>query len=118
MSLSQRDTIRLVKSYNYHPKISNIQMGEIDYWRLCDTNGIQTNEDCTVFSFQMSYLGKTGFTEQRIIGNQIPDSICLQIGVYGLNNMVFFTNIRAINHENNKILHLTPFNLIPIKRED
>jgi len=118
LGFSQSDTIRLVKSYNYHPKISNIQIGEIDYWKLCDTSGIQTNENCTVFSFQMSYFGKNGFTEKRIIGNQIPDSICLQIGVYGLHNMIFFTNIQALNHENNKIIRLTPFNLTPIKRED
>ena len=118
LSFSQTDTIRLVKSYNYHPMIANTQLGDIAYWKLCDSNGMQTKENCSILSFDMSYFGKNGFTEIHISGSTIPDSICTEIGVYGIDNMMFFNNIRAMSHENYKIMHLSSMNLMPVRREE
>ena len=118
LSSAQADTIRLVKAYNYHPMIANVQLGEIPYWKLCDLRGLSTHEECSILSFDISYFGKNGWSETHITGRQIPDSICVEIGVYGLNNMVFFTNIRAMSHENYKVILLSPMNLTPIKSDD
>lgn len=117
-SFGQTDTIHLVKSYNYHPIIANQQLGSIAYWKLCDSIGMHTREECSILSFDMSYFGKTGFTETHISGKNIPDSICTEIGVYGVNNMVFFTNIKAMLHDSFKIIQLTPMNLTPVFREE
>ena len=118
LSFGQTDTIRLVKSYNYHPIIANQQLGPIAYWKLCDSAGIHTRENCSILSFDMGYIGKSGFTETHIIGNNIPDSICTEIGAWGVNNMVFFTNIRAILDDSYKIIQLTPMNFTPVFREE
>ncbi len=114
----QTDTVRLVKAYNYHPMIANTQTGDIEYWKLCDSAGMLSKEECTIISFEMSYLGKKGTRNVKIHGHNIPDSICTEIGIYGMNQMIFFTNIKAISHHNYKVLHLTAMNLVPIKRED
>lgn len=115
---TQTDTVRLVKTYNYHPMIAQTQVGEIEYWKLCDSAGMQTREKCSILSFHMSYFGKTGFQETQVNGNVIPEEICTEIGVYGIGSMIFFTNIKAMSHETMKILHLSPMNLMPIKREN
>lgn len=115
---AQTDTVKLVKRYNYHPVLANIQVGDIAYWKLCDSVGLYTREKCSILSFDMRYFGKNGITETKISGHTIPDSICTEIGVYGIGNMIFFTNIKAMTHDDYKILHLLPMNLTPVKRED
>ncbi len=115
---AQTDTVRLVKAFNYHPIIANTQLGSIPYWKLCDSAGIYTREACTVLSYSLSYFGKRGNTDIKIYGNTIPDSICTEIGVYGLNNWIIFTNIRAIVHDTYKVVYLTPMNLLPVKNEN
>jgi hypothetical protein len=113
----QTDTVRLVKSYNFHPMIAQTQFGSIEYWKLCDSAGMQTREDCSIISFRMSYFGKAGFTETQVNGKVIPDEICTEIGVYGIGSMIFFTNIKAMSHETLKIMHLSPMNLTPVSLE-
>lgn len=118
LSFGQTDTISLVKSYNYHPIIANTQLGGIAYWKLCDSVGLHTKEACTVLSFDLSYFGKQGWTESHIVGNTIPDNICTEIGVYGLNNDVFFTNIKAMLHDTFRVIYLTPMNLVPLRTNE
>ena len=118
LTYSQTDTIRLVKSYNYHPNIANVQLGEIAYWKLCDSAGMTTTENCSIISFDMSYFGKDGWTEKHVSGKQIPEEICTEIGVYGINNMMFFTNIKAMSHDNFRIIFLSPMNLMPVKSDE
>lgn len=117
-TLAQSDTIRIHKVHNYYPSISGIQFGDIPYWKLCVSEGIQTKAESSIMSFDIQYWGKYGLAEQHIAGNRIPDSVCMQIAVYGLNNMIFFTNIRAIQPDSGKVLHLSPMNLMPIKEND
>jgi hypothetical protein len=116
--IAQDDTIRIKKIHNYYPSISGIQFGDIPYWKLCASEGLQTQAKSHIMSFDLQYWGKRGLVQQHIAGNRIPDSICAQIGVYGLNNMIFFTNIRSILPDSGKVLHLSPMNLTPIKEDE
>lgn len=115
---AQQDTIKLVKMQNYYPSISGVQFGNIPSWKLCNPEGLQTKTKSSIMSFDLQYWGKNGLTEQHIAGNRIPDSVCTQIAVYGLNNMIFFTNIRSILPNSGAVIHLSPMNLIPIRDDD
>jgi hypothetical protein len=117
-SFSQSDTIHLNKVLNYYPSISGIQFGTIPYWKLCTSEGLQTKAKSHIMSFDLQYWGKQGLVEQHIIGSRIPDSVCTHIAIYGLNNMIFFTNIRSILPDSGKVLHLSPMNLMPIKEDE
>ena len=117
-SYAQIDTIKVNKVLNYFPSISAIQFGKIAYWKLCNSHGIQTNAESNVMSFDLLYTGKYGVKELHIAGNRVPDSVCTQIATYGLNNMIFFTNIKAIHPKTGKVLHISPMNLIPIKEDE
>ncbi len=117
-SFSQTDTIRVNKTLNYYPSISGVQDGNIEYWKLCNAQGLQTKADCSIMSFDLQYWGSKGLTSQHFSGNQIPDSICTQIALYGLQNMIFFTNIKAIDPQTGRVLHLSPMNLIPVAKNE
>jgi deoxycytidylate deaminase len=47
--------------------------------------------------------------------NKIPESLCNRIARNNMNQMIFFTDITAVNDEG-KIIILTSFNLIPSKK--
>jgi hypothetical protein len=117
-SIAQSDTIRIKKIQNYYPSISGFQFGNIPSWKLCSSQGIKTKAESNIMSFDLQYWGKKGLTEQHFTGNRIPDSVCAQIAIYGLNNMIFFTNIRSILPNSGKVLHLSPMNLMPIKEDE
>ncbi len=118
LSFSQTDTIRLLKSYNFHISIANIQLGEIPYWKLCDSAGMTTSENCSILSYDISYFGKAGWTEKHVIGKQVPAEVCTEIGVFGINNMMFFTNIKAMSHDSYRVIFLSPMNLMPVKTDE
>jgi len=117
-SFSQTDTIKIKKILNYFPSISGIQFGNIPFWKLCNSEGIKTEADSYIISFDFQYRGKYGIREQHIAGNRIPDSVCTHIATYGLNNMILFTNIKAIDPFTGKVLHLTSMNLTPINEDE
>jgi len=117
-AFSQTDTIRIQKIQNFYPSIAGIQSGEIPFWKLCASEGLETKTKSHIISFDLQYFGKRGLIEQHIAGNHIPDSVCIQIGAYGLDNMIFFTNIRAILPDSGKLLHLSSMNLIPVKKDE
>jgi hypothetical protein len=110
--LSQTETIQLRKEIIFFPSIAGYYEGQINYSLICDEDGIKCSNGFTIDHFNLEYGNK----KSSINGNKIPDSICVQLGSYYIGEMVFFTNITAVNNLNERIF-LSPFSLIPIKND-
>lgn len=95
------------------PNISGYTQGDIPYYLLCDSHGIQSSKGFTVKEFVISYKGD----EFKIQGNIVPDSICVYIGSCKYEQIVFFTEIYAVNNKMEEI-RMYPFNLKAVKNED
>lgn len=117
-SFSQTDTVQVVRYKNYFPWLGGVQNGEIPYALLCDTSGITIREKGRILSFHIQYVGRDAEMDVAITGNTIPDSICIDIGRFGLGNMIFLTQIMAVIENGTEVVQLNSMNLIPIKREE
>ena len=95
------------------PNISGYTQGDIPYYLLCDSLGIQSSGSYKVKEFNVSYRGE----EFNIKGNLVPDSICVYIGTCKYGQIIFFTEIFAEDAKSN-LIKMYPFNLSVIKDED
>lgn len=111
---SQTETIQLKKEkeITFFPSIAGHYDGPINYFLICDEDGIKCPHGFKIDRFNLNY----GENKVIINGNKIPDSICVQLGSFNLGEMIFFTNITAVNNLNERIF-LSPFSLTPIKNE-
>jgi hypothetical protein len=111
---SQTETILLKKEkeITFFPSIAGYFNGQINYSLICDKGGIKCPHGFIIDHFNLNY----GDKNIEIKGNTIPDSICIQIGSFYLGEMIFFTNITAVNNSKERIF-LSPFSLTPIKNE-
>jgi hypothetical protein len=111
---SQTETIQLKKDkeITFFPSIAGYFEGPINYSLICDSEGIKCPHGFKIDRFNLNY----GDKKVSINGNTIPDSICIQLGSFYLGEMIFFTNITAVNNLNERIF-LSPFSLTPIKNE-
>lgn len=112
--LSQTETIHLKreKEITFFPSIAGHFDGPINYSLICDDEGIKCPHGFKIDHFNLNY----GDKKMSVNGNKIPDSICVQLGSFFIGEMIFFTNITAVNDFNERIF-LSPFSLIPIKNE-
>ncbi|MBI1837025.1 MAG: hypothetical protein HYR91_07140 [Flavobacteriia bacterium] len=113
----QVDHVTLNKKVSVFPNISGVYYGEIPYYMLCDSAGIVTGNDLKIIKFSLQYSDGKNNTTNSFYGNNIPDSICFKIAMCSINQMIFFTDILAVNQEG-KLINLVSFNLIPIKNDD
>lgn len=112
---SQTEHVKIIKEQSNPlvPKIAGYTDGKVPYFILCDSLGIQSSLGFTVEEFKIEYRGEVF----SIKGNRVPDSVCVYIGSCNSNQMIFFTEIFAINEHKEKI-KLYPFNLLALKNED
>jgi hypothetical protein len=103
----EKDTLSVL---NCFPHIANFYEGEIPIGILFSATGIEVNEMYRVISFSMSHQNKI----VNIRGNYIPKNILQEIYKTTLGEMIFFTNIVALNVKD-EIVHIVPMTLIPIK---
>lgn len=66
------------------------------YFQLCDSIGINTREDCQITEFNISYYASNGMKDISVCGSNIPDSICLEIGIYSIDTQVFISKIKGL----------------------
>ena len=72
-----------------------------------------------VVSFKISYWSGMELEILNVEGKNIPDSICAQIGLYNIDQMVFITDIQARIKNGSETVYLNSLNLIPVlKNED
>lgn len=111
----QIEHVKILKEQNNPliPNIAGFTEGSVPYFVLCDSLGIQSSLGYSVEEFHIEYKGEVF----SIKGNQVPDSICVYIGSCNANQMIFFTDIYAVNERKEKI-KLYPFNLLALKNED
>lgn len=95
------------------PHVDKYYDGEIPVDLLGDPKGIQAGPDCHVVSFTISYS-----IEKIVVpGNQIPRHIVRDIYRSSLGEMIFITDIKALD-EKGEIIYLMPMHLIPVAYEE
>ncbi len=114
LTFSQVEHIKISKSENLYPNISGIFSGEISYVDLCNPIGIVCSSGYKIVKFTLQYSDGQNDKTETFLGNKIPDLLCDRIARNNMNQMIFFTDITAVNDEG-KIIILTSFNLIPSK---
>lgn len=101
---------------NTLPKISGYFNGEIPCSVLCNSNGIEVNEDVKITSFTIQFEGKGKDQTVDVEGNKIPASVCSQITERQFDQMIFITNIFGVDSDG--VQHnFTPMNLIAVSQE-
>lgn len=113
-SLGQVEHIKLEKKEILYPNIAGVYNGEIDVLQFCDPAGIVCTKDLKVIKFTVQYSDGEFDKIETFNGNRIPETICMKIVSKNLNQMIFFTDILAMNIEG-KVINLTAFNLVPSK---
>lgn len=119
-SFSQVDEIRIERSYgemDFAPQIAGYFDGEIPINEICDTRGIFTRRGLKIIVFDIDFHDGEKNKKVHVVGNQIPDSICLYIRKFGQDSEIYFTNIKAIDIDGS-IKNLSPLRLTAIKHED
>lgn len=95
------------------PHVGKYYDGEIPVDLLGDPKGIQAGPDCHVVSFTISYSNE----KIAVTGYQIPKYILQDIYRSALREMIFITDIKAVD-ENGQIIYLMPMHLIPVAHEE
>lgn len=117
---TQVDEVKMKKSYgemDFAPQIAGYFDGEIPVDKICDTRGLTTRRGLKIIVFDIDYHDGDENKKVHVVGNQIPDSICVYIRKYKIGNEIFFTNIKAVDLDGS-IKNLSPLRLIAIKQED
>lgn len=119
VSFSQeKETIVLQKENTFIiPNIEGVSDGEISIIKLGSKNGLQAPDNIRITSFLLEYPSGSTFKSIKIVSNQIPDSILIDIRKSCLNEQLFFTNIRALSRENKQLI-LPSISLIPILKDE
>lgn len=99
---------------NYFPHIDRFYEGEIPIAYLGDAEGIQVAGGWKVISFSISYPYGNQNKVVPVKGNLIPEYIIKDIYANSMGEMIFITNIVALNEKKNA-LHLVPMHLTPVK---
>jgi hypothetical protein len=110
-------SLNKIKSSNALPSIANVYFGNISIEKLASVNGIEIQNGLKVVSFTIEYPSGAGFKSLTINSNQIPEDVIFDIRKSCLNEQIFFTNIKAMNHES-KYFIIPSMNLTPILNEN
>jgi hypothetical protein len=119
-SYGQERTVRLEKDWtemDFHPQIAGYFHGNIPLQKFCDPNGIVTNVGYKILTFDMLYQGPKRDEFVHVIGNLIPDSICIALHREAAGREVYFSNIKSMDRDG-KIIHLSPMRLVLVKDEE
>lgn len=111
---SQVEHVQVIKKESMYPNIKGYYEGEIPFNLLCDESGIVCNKELEVVEFTLQYGNGDQDKMITIKGKVIPPSICNEISLLSMDNMIFITNIFAVDQKK-QIYPITSFNLIPIK---
>lgn len=105
------------REVDFLPNIEGVYNGEIDATLMCSENGIENNLGYQVFSYKIQYIKNGVGVQEHVRGPQIPDSICVQLTAFNINQQVFFTQIKALNKKG-QLLTLDNLSLTPVIKED
>lgn len=97
---------------SYIPKINGVYSGEIAIQQLCGS-GIEVNSEVEVTSFTLNYSSNRGDKAVKVNGNTVPSTICNEMYSYGIDQMIFITDIIG-EDISGKILRFVPMNLTAV----
>lgn len=109
--------VKLQKPLNemdYAPQIQGVYTGEIGSYAICHPEGIITSIGWRILTYDVEYCSYPN-QPVHVVGNQLPDSICVQLNSNCVNTDVWFNNIKAIDDEG-KVRFLSPMRLRPIQK--
>lgn len=116
----ERDKIKVKKTpteIDFLPQIAGVYDGELAVEKICFGGGIKNNLGYQVFSFDITYVKEGTTVTESYRSNQIPDSVCVQLQMFNINQRIFFTAIKALDHKG-RLITLDPLSLIPIKEDE
>lgn len=119
-TFTQVDEVKMKKSYgemDFAPQIAGYFDGDIPVDKICDTRGLFTRRGLKIIIFEIDYHDGDESKKVHVVGNQIPDSVCMYIRKYKIGSEIFFTNIKAVDLDGS-IKNLSPLRLVAIKQED
>lgn len=105
---------RKIPANNRYPHIEGVFTGEIQLSELFSENGIQLNPRVRITSYELNYFNGKSNVVQKIEGNTIPSDLHQVIEVYNLGQMIFITNIKAVD-EMSRVFTLPSLNFKPVK---
>lgn len=117
---AQIDEVKMKKNYgemDFTPQIAGYFDGEIPVDKICDTRGLITRRGLKIIVFDIDYHDGDESKKVHVVGNQIPDSICVYIRKYKIGNEIFFTNIKAVDLDGS-VKNLSPLRLVAVMKED
>lgn len=94
---------------NYMPRISGVYNGEIALSKMCGA-GIDINSSVHVLNFTIHYSTNRGDRALVVEGNKLPISVCKEMQQYGIDQMIFITDIVGTD-KNGRLLSFTSMNL-------
>lgn len=83
---------KVVVEPNYMPHVAGHYAGDIALSKLCG-KGIEINESVEIQSFKLYYSTLKGDKTILVKSNQFPEEVCKEIKAFGLDQMVFITDI-------------------------
>ena len=88
---------RTVAKDNRFPHIAGYFTGEMPVELLFDADGIQLRDGYKIISYDLNFYNGKANIVQSYIGNVIPSDLKIIMENYNVGNMVFITNIKAID---------------------
>lgn len=116
----ERDKIKIKKvptEIDFLPQIEGVFDGEIALEKICLGTGIKNNLGYQVFSFDITYVKEGTMVTEAYRSSQVPDSVCVQLQMFNINQRIFFTAIKALDPKG-RLITLDPLSLIPIKEDE
>ena len=97
---------------NNFPQINGVYKGEITQSKLCGA-GIVINSSVVVLNFTIQYSTNRGDKTLLVEGNKLPPSVCEEMKQYGIDQMIFITEIIGTD-KIGKVLNFTSMNLMAL----
>lgn len=97
---------------NYMPRINGVYNGEIAQSKMCGA-GIDVNPSVHVLNFTIHYSTNRGDKALVVEGNKLPMSVCNEMQQYGIDQMIFITDIVGTD-KNGRLLSFTSMNLTAV----
>lgn len=83
---------KVTTEQNIMPHIGGHYAGDIALSKLCE-KGLEINETVEIQSFKLYYSTLKGDKTIQVKSNYFPDEVCQEIKAFGLDQMVFITDI-------------------------
>ncbi|MDX1652914.1 MAG: hypothetical protein R3277_10510 [Brumimicrobium sp.] len=118
--IAQVDEIKLEREFNemdYSPQIAGYFHGDIPEDKVCDVRGLFTGRGLRIVVFDLEYYDGREEVKIHVVGNQIPDSVCMIIKTLSIENELFFTGIKAVDLDGS-IKNLPPMRLVAVKEDE